>query len=306
MSRVVVGGDEQLLVDAVRHRRPQRVGAPAAAVRVGRRGERPREPEDAVAGWAGGGDVERVVVVDHDAARGRQRDVELAVAHLLVVERREPHDELPARRALDLVAQVGGHHPAVGEHAAAVVVGVVLVAGDEPPDLGGRQVADAVAVDLEDPPAGRALGLARVLAGDQAVRIVGEEAQLAVDVHAVGVVGHGGDDGLLLERLLAHVGVEVVALGAEHDRCAVPAASSVGVSRWRPRRRTPPSSSSPQPAARSRATTRAVVSRRRVMGVPSFSRPAGRTGRRASWWPPSGRTPRRSAGTRRGRRPRGC
>src|SRR5262249_45436345 len=64
------------------------------------------------------------------------------------------------------------------QEAAAVVLGVVrarLVRRRELPDLRRRQLAHRRSVQPEDPPALRRIGLARVLAGDEALRRVGEK-----------------------------------------------------------------------------------------------------------------------------------
>src|SRR5205814_4223404 len=118
-------------------------------------------------------------------------DVDLAVAHLGGVERREPHDELSVLGTRRLVADVGREDTSVGEEPAPVVLSVVvagLVRRSELADLLGRELADRVALQLEDPPALGRVGLAGVLARDAALRSVGEEADLRVDVEPLRVV----------------------------------------------------------------------------------------------------------------------
>src|SRR5206468_11428296 len=68
---------------------------------------------------------------------------------------------------------------------------------------------DRVARHLEDAPTLRvALGLAGVLAGDEALGAIGEEAELRVDVETAGVVGDRLDHSLRLERRAGLVGIE--------------------------------------------------------------------------------------------------
>src|SRR5207245_7515393 len=116
--------------------------------------------------------VYAVLLVDEDRACGRDAHVDLAVTNVPRVERREPHDELPVGRARGLVADVGREDAPVGEKAASEVLGVVaarLIRRRQLADLLRRQLADLLAAQLEDPPTLRRVGLAGVLAGNEAV-----------------------------------------------------------------------------------------------------------------------------------------
>src|SRR5262249_56482574 len=99
---------------------------------------------------------QHTVALDEDAARGGEAGVDLAVADLRRVERREPHDELAVTVAGGLVADVGREHAAVAQEPAAVVLGVVaraLVRRRELADLLRLQLPDLAALEGEDAPA---------------------------------------------------------------------------------------------------------------------------------------------------------
>ena len=207
-----------------RERRTRRVLLATATGRGVRGRERTGVTPDSRGRRAGGGDV-HAVVLHEDPARGGEADIELAVPDLGPVERREPHDELPVAVPARLVADVRREHASVAQEAAAVVLGVVrraLVRRGQLADLLRLQVADALALELEDAPALGRVRLPGVLTGDEPLGVAalraGEEADLRVDVEALGVVGARRDHSLLPERRHAVVRVEVVALTAEHDR----------------------------------------------------------------------------------------
>ena len=159
----------------------------------------------------GGGDV-----VGHHAAGSVEGKIGRVVEPGLIVGVWEPHGELAGARPRSLVAHVGGEQAAVGQEGAAVGLGLVVGGfeiGGELADLGGRQGAERVAVEIEDAEPGGNLGLAGVLAGDEAA--VAGEAHLAVDVAAVGILTGVGDEALGAAVVAVHH--QVVALGAEHQ-----------------------------------------------------------------------------------------
>ena len=192
------------------------------------------EPEDAVARRARRGHVQRVVVADDDPARGRQADVELAVADLLAVEGREPDDELAARRPLDLVAEVGGDHPAVatarrsrscrGRPGSWARGGPTWVADRSPTRSPSISKIPHPGVRSGWPVSSPAIRRCGSSGKKQSWPLMSMPSGSSAAVGMTVCFSNGS---------VPHVGVEVVALGAEHDGRPVVRV----VSSWRCRRR---------------------------------------------------------------------